>query len=106
MNGSTVSDGNAISDSWLNAAVQYAQERGYTLDSGCLADLTTFLNDAARTLRASNEAAVASSHVADVERLVQFMIDELTAESPEATVLHEWTLLNARSRFCPLFPFC
>jgi hypothetical protein len=95
-----------IADSWLSSAIGYAQARGYTFDPSCQADLTTFFNNAAAQLRASGAEAGAASHNQNVQLLVQFMIEELNTQSPEARVLHEWTLANARIRFCPLFPFC
>ena len=102
--GSPLSD--EIADSWLGVATAYAQSRGYTFASECIADLTEFLNGAAVQLRASGSDSTASSHNPDVQRLVQLMIEELNAQSPNDKQLHEWTLIDAKKRFCPLFPFC
>lgn len=102
--GATFSD--EISDSWLSTAIEYARAWGYTFDPSCQADLTAFFNNAAAQFRVSGAEAVAGSHNQDVQHLVQYMIEELKKESPLALELHEWTLMNARARFCPLFPFC
>ncbi len=95
-----------IAEVWINAAVQYAGSRGYTFDPSCLSDLTAFLNGAATQLRASDEAATADAHLLSVMQLVQYMIDDLTEQSPGEKVLHEWTFGNAKLKLCPLFPFC
>ncbi len=95
-----------IAEAWVNAAVEYAGARGFSFDPSCLSDLTSFLNDAAAQLRASSEGATADAHLQTVRQLVQYMIEDLGQQSPGETVLHEWTLANAKSRLCPLFPFC
>lgn len=91
---------------WLNVATQYAQSNGYTFEPACLADLTVFLSNGAAQLRSSGEEAAAPSHTANVEHIVQLMIEELAAQAPQDTELHEWTLMNAKLKLCPLFPFC
>jgi hypothetical protein len=91
---------------WLNAATQYAQSSGYTFEPACLADLTAFLDTGAAQLRSSGEEAVAPSQSANVQHLVQLMIEELAAQAPQDKELHEWTLMNAKLKLCPLFPFC
>jgi hypothetical protein len=106
MNGYASPLSDEVANVWLNAAMQYAETRGYTFDPACLADLSAFLNNAAARLRESREEASADSHLQDVRHLVQYMIEELDAQSPGDRELHEWTLANAKTRLCPLFPFC
>ncbi len=91
---------------WLDAARKYAELRGFTFEESCLADLTVFLTNAAIVLRSSSAEHTTDARVQDVERLVQLMIDVRVAEDPAANDLHEWTLIQARTKFCPLFPFC
>lgn len=91
---------------WIDVALQYASTRGYTFDPSCRADLVAFFGNAAERLRASGKESAASSFNQAVQVLVEYMIESLREESPVARELHEWTLANARTRFCPLFPFC
>ena len=95
-----------IAELWTKEAIRYAGAEGYTFDPNCLSDLTVFLNNAAMQLRASEAEADGNSHLSGVTQLVQYMIDELEAQSPGEKVLHEWTLSSARLKLCPLFPFC
>jgi len=106
MNGTASPLSDEIADVWVNAAIQYAGTRGYTFDPSCLSDLTIFLNNAAAQLRASSEEAIANPHLQNVRQLVQYMIEDLGEQSPGERELHEWTLANAKTRLCPLFPFC
>jgi hypothetical protein len=91
---------------WLNVAQSFAQDQGYTFTTDCLTDLEHFLGDATVKLPASVITESAESHKDDVRRLVQYMIDEVKGVSPTDRELHEWSLSQARLRFCPLFPFC
>jgi hypothetical protein len=106
MGGRGVMLSDEIADSWLDAAIRHAQMQGYTFEPACQADLEDFLRNAATQLRASEREATAKSHISEVQHLVQYMIEESIAVSPRARELHEWTFAHARTRFCPLFPFC
>lgn len=91
---------------WIAVAVTYAAERGYTYSNECLADLSSFLRGAAANLRAAEAAENPDKLLQDVKRLVRLMIDERIAEDSTSTTLQEWTLTQAKLKFCPLFPFC
>lgn len=106
MSGGEMTLPDPIAAKWLDLAVTYASGRGYSFAADCLSDLTIFLSNGSRELQTSNRAAEASAHDQDVERLVNYMIDELERQTPGETELHEWTFANARIRLCPLFPFC
>ena len=95
-----------VSGRWVATAVAYAQSRGYTFASDCLNDLTAFLGNGAVQFLAVASESDPNSHHGDVKRLVDYMIEELDRSAPGDKELHEWTLSAARSRFCPLFPFC
>jgi hypothetical protein len=102
----TTSSVPAPSSKWLNVAQNFASEQGYTFTTDCLANLTSFLVNAAGKLGPEGVTESAESHIDDVRRLVQYMIEEVNSVSPTDRELHEWSLSQALMRLCPLFPFC
>jgi hypothetical protein len=91
---------------WMGVATSFALSRGYTFDPHCLKDLFDFLSGGAASMPESTSGDTLGTYDAAVENLVAAMIENLNIQDPLGSVLHEWTLSNAKLRVCPLFPFC
>ena len=105
MNSQSSTNSDTVSN-WIGVAVSYALLRGYSFDPDCLTDLFNFLRAGALQLQPHATEATTRLHYDTVEQLVSSMIVILNSQKPGESVLHEWTLIEAQTKLCPLFPFC
>jgi hypothetical protein len=105
-------------DLWRHAQ-GIAGGRGFQFSNVCAVNMQAFIDVGVATL-VRDDALLDSTKVSEakdaiaklVGKMIELAIEDQrgqtssATESTSARILHEFTLSNARSWFCPCYPFC
>jgi hypothetical protein len=95
-----------LSERFLSHAKAVASRNGYTFAVNCENDLRTMIQTGITQLRLSPTAEL-SDRTQVVENNLELLVLEMIRALPKGqTELQEFTLINAKLKLCPLYPFC